>query len=232
MDVTTVASWQQLPRTAHLPGTVVVIDLLRATSTVVAALASGAREVVPVAQVAQARQLARPGDLLAGERGGLPIPGFDLSNSPREAHGAPLGDRRVILTTTNGTRAVRRAVRAGAQRILLAALLNVSATARALEGTRRLTLLCAGTDGQASLDDLFCAGALLHRLAPREVDDLGLAARELYAAHRDHPVDYLSLCAHGRRLLQLGLAQDLEFCCREDALPLVAAYVDGSVGRA
>ena len=141
----------------------VVFDVLRATSTLVAALANGARRVFPVLTVENARSLRRerlPDALLGGERGGVRIEGFDLGNSPREYLAAAVAGRDVITTTTNGT--VALAACAHARTVLAAGLVNLDATAGWLLGNRslpeKLLLVCAGTGNDFALEDGFAAG--------------------------------------------------------------------------
>lgn len=166
---------------------VVVIDVLRATSTIVTALANGAKAVVPMLTPDEARSLAQPDDLLAGERGSLPLPGFALGNSPLEFTAERVAGKRIILTTTNGTRALLAAK--GARRVLLASLLNMGAVADELkkdlarsaafkgeafpvQGDNparedipgKVTFLCSGTRGRFSLEDTLCAGGIISRL--------------------------------------------------------------------
>ena len=153
--------------------TVLAVDVLRATSAAVAACEAGCRRVVPVPDEAAAEALRDgAGVVLAGERGGHPIPGFDLGNSPDEFTRARVEGRTVVLTTTNGTAAMMRATTGAAAG--LAALTNVTAAARwALEQGRDVTILCAGDNGAFSLEDAVCAGLLVARLSD------GMPAAEL-----------------------------------------------------
>ncbi|HLA84815.1 MAG TPA: 2-phosphosulfolactate phosphatase [Thermoguttaceae bacterium] len=150
-------------------GTVVVIDVLRASTTIVTALAAGAREVVPCQEIDQARAAAAefaPDDvLLAGERHALPIDGFDLGNSPDDFTPETVHGCSIVFTTTNGTWALARCRLA--QRVLLGSFVNASAVLDRLVGVEQIHLLCAGTDGQMSYDDVLCAGLLVERLRQR-----------------------------------------------------------------
>ncbi|HUE73005.1 MAG TPA: 2-phosphosulfolactate phosphatase [Pirellulaceae bacterium] len=167
--------------------TAVVIDVLRATTTIVHALASGAAEVRVCQEVDDARRFAAdyPGAVLAGERGGLPIPGFQLGNSPLEFTPAAVGGKTVLFTTTNGTRAMARCQ--GARRVLLAAFVNFSAICRELSEelaspsqssplaprvdrqagslSHGVAIVCAGTDGEVTREDTLLAGAIVDDLA-------------------------------------------------------------------
>jgi 2-phosphosulfolactate phosphatase len=146
--------------------TAVVIDVLRATTTIVYALAAGAKEIIPCREVdetrALARQFPREEILLGGERGGKPLEGFDLGNSPEEYTPDRVAGKTVLFTTTNGTQAMAHARSAG--RILLAAFVNASAIVKKLIGEKAVHIVCAGTDGQFSDDDILLAGLLVSRL--------------------------------------------------------------------
>ena len=237
------AEWRALaPR--HLADTTcVVLDILRATSTMLTALAHGAARCVPVGEIDEAlAQRARdPGVLLAGEREGLRIMGtsangadFDLGNSPRELDPARVRGRTIVITTTNGTRALRACT--GAERVLLAAFLNLGAVATRLRtlAPRRLLLVAAGTNDEAAFEDSLAAGALCDRLGSAIEDayigDAARMARELYRAHSADLTAALALSVNGQRLLaHAELAADVAFCARIDTLGIVAEMTpDGS----
>jgi len=147
-------------------GTAVVIDVLRTSTTIVHALEAGAREVIPCLEVADARAVAAQHTdqdvLLGGERGGLPIDDFDLGNSPGEYVPHRVGGKTIVFTSTNGTRALDHA--AGADRVLIGAFVNATAVYHELLGREQIHLLCAGTRGQISQDDVLFAGLLVERL--------------------------------------------------------------------
>jgi 2-phosphosulfolactate phosphatase len=150
--------------------TVVVVDVLRATTTIIHALAAGATEVVPCLEVDEAQRIAaqHPGAaVLGGERGGSKIPGFDLGNSPTEYTPAAVADKAVIFTTTNGTRAMDRCRRA--RRVLLGAFVNLSAICRELTAGRQIAIVCAGTDGRVTREDTLFAGAVVHELVGQDL---------------------------------------------------------------
>jgi 2-phosphosulfolactate phosphatase len=169
-------------------GAVVVIDVLRATTTIVHAVAAGAREVIPCLEIEEARRVAagfsKGTVLLGGERGGLKIEGFDLGNSPEEYNRAAVGGKVVVLTTTNGTRAMMLCRQA--KRVLVGAFVNASAVARALVQEEHVHLLCSGTEGQITREDVLYAGRLVYSLLrelagskPEQKDPCRLA-RECY----------------------------------------------------
>lgn len=159
-----------LPRLASpdelVGATAVVIDVLRASTTMVYALEAGAREIVPCLEVEDARRVAAelpPQEtVLGGERGGLRIEGFDLGNSPTEYSIEAVSHRTVVFTTTNGTRALLQCRQA--QRVLIGAFVNASAVVRQLAGQAKIALVCAGTEDQYSRDDVLLAGLLVDQL--------------------------------------------------------------------
>jgi len=151
-------------------GTVVVIDVLRASTTIVHALEAGATEVIPCQEVDDARAVAerlpRETVVLGGERKGLRIDGFDLGNSPTDYTPSTVGSRTVVFTTTNGTRAMAQCRLA--ERVLIGTFVNASAVLQQLAGQEQVHLLCAGTRGRYGRDDLLMAGLLVERLQQQE----------------------------------------------------------------
>ena len=216
--------------------TVVVIDLLRATTTICQALAAGATEVVPFLEVADALTAAaadRANVVLGGERGGRRIEGFDLGNSPSEYTQATVGGRRVFITTTNGTRALHHARQA--ERVLVGAFLNLSAVAESLQNAPRVDILCAGTDGRESREDILAAGALVEKLLVRDSAAWSLnsaaesALAEWQARGKDLAIE-LRATPGGENLLAIGHDHDLVDCAQVDALAVVPE-LDVSSGR-
>jgi 2-phosphosulfolactate phosphatase len=210
--------------TAELSGrTAVVIDVLRATSTIVTALANGAAALIPVLTPAEAFERAegRLDFLLGGERKSVRIEGFHLSNSPREYTAERVGGRMILFTTTNGTRAIRAS--APARRVLIASLLNAPSVARLLarEGADAV-ICCAGTREEFSLEDTLCAGAIVELVTGGlpgaaggpDRNDLAEAARLLYRQVRERLPEAMLLSAHGRDLDAIGLGADLRFCAQ------------------
>jgi 2-phosphosulfolactate phosphatase len=209
---------------------VVVIDVLRATSTIVTALAAGADGVRPEGTVHQALERARAlGALLGGERDGLPPEGFDLGNSPASYDAESCGGRHVVLTTTNGTQAVL-AVR-GARCVMTGALVNAEAVGRTLadRSPEHVLLVCAGTRGRVAADDVAGAGAIAGTLALQAGARFGDGARvaaALFDAWKHDLPSLLARCEAGVKLAGLGLEADLSDCARVDSVPVVAA-LDG-----
>ncbi len=181
--------------------TAVVLDILRATSTIVTALGNGCRYVIPTAEVEEARALAadNPELLLGGERSALKLPGFHFGNSPLEYTPEAVSGRGLVLTTTNGTGAIKAAAEKAPQ-VLIGSLLNARATARQLLTKENILLVCAGTNGQFSLDDVLAAGFIIKELLTlRGTDDyqgkkLADMRRQTDARYADEiPVDDVPL---------------------------------------
>lgn len=206
----------------------VVVDVLRATSTIVSALAAGYRSVICTESADAARELAGPGRVLAGERDCVAIDGFDRGNSPDFADDRYRG-RELVLCTTNGTPALLRAVEF-ADEVLVGSLLNLEAVAAATPADRNVTVICAGTDGRFALEDGYAAGRIVARLAGTR-SDAARAAEHLAAAYPDAMAP-LAAGAGGAALVATGQAGDIALCSRESVLPIVPRAAAGSSGVA
>ncbi len=215
----------------------VVFDVLRATSTLVAALVNGARQVFPVLTAEEAFALRRdrfPEAVLGGERGGVRIDAFDLGNSPREYTPERVAGRCVVTTTTNGTVALRACAHADA--VLAAGLVNLDATAAWLRARRprpaTLLLVCAGTGAHFACEDGLGAGGLAARLGGANIDrldDATLAVSALYDQRRVDLAGALRASENGRRLMEIGLGEDVAWCARESVLDEVAFMHEGAM---
>jgi 2-phosphosulfolactate phosphatase len=204
--------------------TVVALDVLRATTSIVEALAAGARTLYPVATIEEAiglaRTLGRDEVLLAGERKALPIEGFDLGNSPDEFTAERVGGKLVVMSTTNGTLALTAA--AASERVIVGAWTNFQAVVDELARTRaEPVFLCAGRERAFGLEDAVCAGqmaaALMKALpdAEWELNDGAVAALALAEEFPD-PAKLFPHTAAGRAIVEAGLGDDLAFCARTD----------------
>lgn len=216
-----------IPAGALSEGLAVVIDVLRATTTIVYALAAGCTAVRPCAEVEEARTLAggmRAGRvLLGGERGGLPLPGFDLGNSPGEYRPEVCHGSTLVLTTSNGTRALLRA--AEAERVLVAAFVNYSAVCEQLrQDPRPIHIVCAGAEGEVALEDTLLAGALVDFLCEAgevRLNDGARLAWDCFENHRQVLLGSLQFCEGGARLQRLGYDEDIRAAARVDQFALV-----------
>lgn len=218
-------------------GLVVVIDVLRATTTAVYALAAGADAILPVASIEAAHEtasrLGRERCVLAGERRGLPIDGFDLGNSPAEYSPDACSGRTIVFTTTNGTRAILHAHQAA--RVLLGAFVNFSAVCEELlQWQGPIHLLCAGTDGAVTLEDTLLAGAIVDyletqgRVNAKHLDDAARLAWDSYGQHGELLIAAFPLSRGGRNLLAIGQDGDLKDAAAVDRFRLVPEVVDAT----
>lgn len=216
---------------ARLRGsTALVVDVLRASTTIITALANGASAIVPVGTPDEARARAATIDnaLVAGERGGERIPGFDLGNSPVEVEAGRVRGRTIVLTTSNGTRALLASRQAAA--IGIAGLANLSAAVEWAEHQHRdVTVVCAGSMGAVSLEDQVCAGLLLDRLAARVMSPrLSETATATVALARGYDKDVARLATDSRwaqKLARAGYAADVAACLTVDTTALVPVYL-------
>jgi 2-phosphosulfolactate phosphatase len=224
----------------------VVFDVLRATTSMVTALGNGAEGILPVAEIAEALDEKRklPEALLAGEREGMRILAartgsldFDLGNSPREFTNKAVQGKTIVMTTTNGTRALRAC--APAETVLVASFGNLEATVAWLEknGSKRLFLVCGGTADQASYEDALGAGALCERVWDRfegeAISDAALMSRTLYRMAQHDLLGAVQMARNGRRLQSKPeLREDLSICVQRDLWNFAAALqADGIVRK-
>jgi 2-phosphosulfolactate phosphatase len=223
--------------------TCIVFDVLRATSTMLTALANGAREIIPVSEIAEALAIraTNPSAVLAGERDGLRIRAaqtgsidFDLGNSPREFSPEKVGGKTIVMTTTNGTRALRACTHA--RQILIGAFLNLSTLARWIEQNEppKLLLVCAGTFEEAAYEDTLAAGALVEIVSKKDpgramTDSAGMA-RQIFLSAKGDLFKSMQFSKNARRLLaKPALAADVQLCLERDRHPLLAAMHDTSI---
>jgi 2-phosphosulfolactate phosphatase len=207
-------------------GTAVVIDVLRATSTITLALASGYERVLVAGSIDEATTLRTPERTLAGEVGCARAPGFDLGNSPEETR-KPRG-AELVLATTNGAPAIVAAAQA-ADEVLIASLLNLNAVLAELVGREDILLVCAGTDAKVSMEDVYLAGRLSAGLEGDRTDAARIA--EAVAAAYPDPFDALSASGGAIGLRREGLESDIEFCAQEsitDVVGRLSEMVEGA----
>ncbi|WP_291425185.1 2-phosphosulfolactate phosphatase [Deinococcus sp.] len=214
----------------HYADVVVVIDTLRATTTAVTYLERGADALLLTRTPDVALRLRGEGFLLGGERGGLPIPGFDFGNSPVEASGQNFTGKTVVMNTTNGTGAAHTAAQTG-KHVFLASLTNAHAAARRAkaQATEEVAIVCAGTDEHVGLEDVYTAGVLaeyLLSLGEFTIDD---GARIALTVRRGsgNPLEALSSSVHGARLNNLGLGDDVRYAAELSTSTVVPTLVEG-----
>jgi len=226
--------------------TCVVFDILRATTTMVTALANGAKAIIPVAEISEALVSRRrqPEVLLAGERDGLRIRAaqtgsvdFDLGNSPREFTSERVAGRMVVMTTTNGTRALRACARA--QSVAIGSFLNLGATVKWIQQLKpsNLLIVCSGTVDQAAYEDVLAAGAFCDGIwadySAGKVADSAQIARQIYQLAQNDLLGALRHSRNGRRLSAIpDLAGDVPICVQRDTANFVAELsLEGVVRR-
>lgn len=214
-----------------------VIDVLRATSTIVETMANGARSVFPAATmddaVRLAQSLGRKEVLLCGERASVKIEGFDLGNSPLEFTREVVEDKVVVMTTTNGTPAL--VAGATADRCLVASFLNLDAVVNALaESEQPIVILCSGREGRFSLDDALCAGVFVREIRAKKkerirLNDGALAAAALERRYRSHLTSVISRTAAARQIVDAGLPDDIAYCLTENRHNVVPVMSDRQI---
>ena len=218
---------------------VAVIDVLRASTTIAVALSNGARAIIPMESsddvVTRSKQFERGAVRLAGERRMLKMDGFDLGNSPIEHSREAVEGKTVLLSTTNGTKALL-AVQ-GARDVVVASYVNLSAVATmlrtALRGGADLTLVCAGQDRQFALEDAACAGRFVHAVSKRvtglDMNDAAFAASLIDKKFGDNLTRLFGTAAHGRALSAAGFGDDLAACAAVDSYPVIPIYQDRQI---
>lgn len=213
--------------------TVVVIDVLRATSVITTALYNRALDVTVKVEVEEALKLKDEGTLLGGERKALRIEGFDLSNSPLEYSKKKVEGKRIVLTTTNGTKTIHRA--APADKIYIGSILNGKAVGEMLAKEEKdAIIICAGTQGNFSLDDFICAGKIIYEVLNIKQIDMDDFAASAYMAYRDNKKDlisYIKMASHYNYLISLGLENDIRYCFTEDIISFVPQVKNGVIKK-
>jgi len=218
-----------------VPG--VIIDVLRASSSIITALENGCGRIIPTDSTESAKKLAVSlggGEdiLLCGERKGQLIEGFHIGNSPAEYTAERVGNRILIYTTTNGTGAILRCK--AAEPLYIGGFLNVDALADHLvQNTDAFFILCAGNNNQFSLDDTVCAGMLVgaiqQRVTELELTDSGLAALNLYQAYKTNLLGMMRESEHGQTLINLGMEDDLSLCAQTNVSRVIPTFTDGRI---
>jgi 2-phosphosulfolactate phosphatase len=208
--------------------TVVVVDILRATSCMTTAFAYGIKSILPFATLEDCLAMKTKGYYTAGERDGKKVDGFDLGNSPFEYMDKELLGQSIAFTTTNGTQAIMRSL--SAKEILIGSFLNLSAVANLiLKGDNSVLIVCAGWKGKVNLEDTLFAGALVELLKDnlKAECDAPLMAQRLYIQAMQNMVDYLKDSSHVKRLNNLNIHKDIEFCLTLDQYNIVPVLNDG-----
>jgi 2-phosphosulfolactate phosphatase len=206
---------------------VVVIDIFRATSSICYGIENGAEAIIPVSQVEECSAYREKGldYLLAAERDGKVVEGFDFGNSPFSYTAEKVAGKTVVLTTTNGTHALH--LSRAAKKIVIGSFLNLTALSDWLKTqNENVLLVCAGWKNNFNLEDTLFAGAVIDQLKTfgYVLDDAALAANDLYQLGKHDINDYLKKTSHGERLKKLGIQKDIDFCLQVDittAIPVL-----------
>jgi len=216
---------------------VVVIDILRATSVIVHAISKGAIEVIPVVSVDKAFQVAgtfpKGSTLLGGERGSRKIEGFDLGNSPREYVAERVKGKRLILTTTNGTKAFH-SVSSGRE-VMAGSFFNIKAIVRqCLKLDCDLLIFPSGDGGRFSLEDTVCGGMLIDQIIKTGkpsivLTDAAQSARILYDRFENNVIEAFHISIHGKDLVNKGFGDDLAYCAQIDITDIVPTFLNGVI---
>ena len=216
--------------------TVIVLDVLRATTTMITALSNGAKEIISVREIDDARKLKEnnPTAILSGERNGVIIDGFELGNSPFEFSEKIVSEKSIIACTTNGTSAIAAAN--NAKEIWIGALINAHAISdKVLHETKEtIIILCSGTLRQPSLDDILGAGAIIYYLSVSQNDELimndgATIALNLYDYYRKDLKKGLLTSNHGKKLYRAGLKDDINFCCQDSITDIVPVMINNKI---
>ncbi|MEM8780698.1 MAG: 2-phosphosulfolactate phosphatase family protein [Cyanobacteria bacterium P01_G01_bin.49] len=229
----------ELTPTDSLPDCAVVIDVLRATTTIATVLEAGAEAVQTFSDIEKLMQVSQQWlpekRIRAGERGGATVEGFDLGNSPLDGTPETVMGKRFFLTTTNGTRALQRVEQAAT--VMTAAMINRQAAVKYLLKTQPETvwLVGSGWEGGYSLEDTVCAGAIAHELITnnaQEIDvsnDEVVAATALYTQWHDNLLELFHRSSHGQRLLRLNCNADLQYCAQSDIVDVLPIQAEPGV---
>ena len=196
---------------------VVVIDIFRATSSICYGIDNGAEAIIPVASIEACQSYEASDFLLAAERNGEVVEGFDFGNSPFSYTREKVEGKTVVLTTTNGTHAIN--LSRGASKIVIGSFLNMSALCKWLTSQPNdILLVCSGWKDKINLEDTLFAGGVVHCMKSDayELDDSSIAAEDLYIMAQSDLEGYLKKTSHSERLKKLGIEEDIAFCLKVD----------------
>lgn len=209
---------------------VVVVDILRATSCMTTAFAHHVSSIKTFAQLQECLALKEDGYLTAGERDGKKVDGFDLGNSPFEYMDPGMKGKKIAFTTTNGTRAIAKAI--DAQDIIIGSFLNLSAVAQYLQANSHdVLIVCSGWKGKVNLEDTLFAGALIEKLNGEfeHACDAPIIAQRLYQQAQNDLKGFLKDSSHIKRLHRLNIRKDIDFCLTEDQYDVVPVIRDNRI---
>jgi 2-phosphosulfolactate phosphatase len=205
--------------------TVVVIDILRATSTMCVAFHTGVNKILPVASPDECRMFKDFDFIISAERNAVKVPGFDMGNSPFEYENPFLAGKNIAFTTTNGTKAIKMAKAMQPHKILIGSFLNISAVARRIIALdKEVVLLCSGWKDKYNIEDTVYAGALIHQLSEyfEVADDAAFSAYNLYRQYQHNLEELVRQSSHAKRFTLLNVqTDDVHFCLQQDIYDFV-----------
>ncbi len=212
---------------------VVVIDVFRATSTIATALFNGAARVIPVDSVDQCIQIGKDtGGITAGERDGKVIEGLAYGNSPAEYPRSFIAGKTLVLTTTNGTKLLHKALQKGAAEVITGSFPNLSAVSNYLASQNKPVILgCSAWKDRFNMEDALFAGAVIQKVKEHFTIhcDSSLMAEEMYRLHQHDMQQFIRQTTHWHRLASYGLETDLEYCVTEDIANVLPIYKNGDL---
>ena len=211
---------------------IVVIDVLRATTAICAAFEHGVKAIIPVSTIEEAKEYQEKGYLVGAERKGQIVEGFDFGNSPYSFMEEKLKGKEVVLTTTNGTKALN--IASDAPTVVVGSLINLDALCEWLEEQdQNILCLCSGWQDKFNLEDTICAGAISEYLIGTgkftSDEDSSIAAKYLYLSAWVNPLGYLKSSSHRRRLKNLDLNEDIKYCLTPNQTNVIPILRDGKL---
>jgi len=209
---------------------VVVIDIFRATSSICYGFENGADMIIPVASVEECLSYEGKGFLLAAERNGEVVNGFDFGNSPFSYTKEKVAGKTVVLTTTNGTHAIKQA--SAASKIIIGSFLNLNILCDWLDKqSEDVLLLCSGWKNKFNLEDTLFAGAVVHQMKNKFSHhcDAAIAAEDMYLLAKDNLREYLYKSSHSQRLKELNIEDDIQFCLKQNICNVIPVLEDGKL---
>ncbi|KEO74816.1 2-phosphosulfolactate phosphatase [Anditalea andensis] len=210
---------------------VVVVDIFRATTTMVTAFANDVKSILPLSSLEECRAMSDHGYIIAGERNGQTAEGFELGNSPLSYLNGAYSEKKIAMTTTNGTLTIEKS-RKGSSEILVGAFINLKSTVHYLQTQGNDILIhCAGWKGKFNLEDSLYAGALVDGLSEsHDYDcDSAIATRSLYLQNKHDLTAFLQQASHAKRLQNHNIEADIDFCLTMDIYNIVVKVVDGEL---
>jgi 2-phosphosulfolactate phosphatase len=209
---------------------VVVIDILRATSTITTIIDQGAKALIAVKDETKALKYKKENYLIGGERNGETITGFDFGNSPLQYTEELVKDKTVVLTTTNGTKCIEMS--SNANSVVIGSFLNLSAVVNYLKNKDKdVVLFCAGWKNKVNLEDSLFAGAVAHKLTNAALDDSTLICKNAYGVDGKNLFKTLQRSNHFKRLEKKGVIKDIEYCCKIDTSDIIPVLKNGLITK-